>query len=95
MQMHIICFTSTSTKVQILTLQVYIRDGSCQPLSNKFNAYVFAIKVPGNVRMTYWNTIYTLEEIEFHTPSEHSFDGLKSDLEVQFNMAQVLSLLAY
>ena len=73
---------------------MYIRDGSCQPLSNKFNAYVFAIKVPGNVRMTYWNTIYTLEEIEFHTPSEHSFDGLKSDLEVQFKMAQVLGLLA-
>jgi len=41
-------------------LLIYIKDGECQPLTNEFNAYTYAVKVPGNVKMTYVNTIYTL-----------------------------------
>lgn len=73
----------TSMKENLL---IYIKDGSCQPLSNAFNAYTYAIKVPGNVKMTYLNTIYTLSEIEFHTPAEHAFDGIRPVMEVQFKM---------
>jgi carbonic anhydrase len=73
----------TSMKENLL---IYIKDGSCQPLSNEWNAYTYAIKVPGDVKMTYLNTIYTLREIEFHTPSEHSFDGMRAVMEVQFKM---------
>jgi len=50
----------TSSKENLL---IYIKDGECQPLTNTFNAYTYAIKVPGNVRMTYLNTIYTLSSV--------------------------------
>jgi len=73
----------TSSKEDFL---IYIKDGECQPLTNEFNAYTLTVKVPGNVRMTYLNTIYTLREIEFHTPSEHSFDGVRGVMEIQFKM---------
>jgi hypothetical protein len=129
----------TSSKENLL---IYIKDGECQPLTNEFNAYTYTVKVPGNVAMTYYNTIYTLRfeppphptlfsrdgvaladvvivahavsalrhrypvdfptfffltnfflfvfrhcrEIEFHTPSEHSFNGVKGVMEVQFKM---------
>ena len=43
-------------------------------------------QVHGGVKMTYERTVYTLQEIEFHTPSEHAFDGLRTDMEVQFKM---------
>ena len=41
---------------------------------------------PYRVTMTYLNTIYSLQEIEFHTPSEHAFDGVRTVMEVQFKM---------
>ena len=69
-------------------LLMYIKDGECQPYTNVYNAYTYAVKVPGGVTMTYLNTIYTLEEIEFHTPSEHAFDGIRTAMEVQFKMVK-------
>eukprot|EP00960_Hanusia_phi_P045897 757481-Hanusia_phi.AAC.4 len=36
--------------------------------------------------MTYENSIYTLREITFHTPSEHSIDGSRKAMEIQFLM---------
>ena len=47
----------TSSKENLL---IYIKDAECQPLTNEFNAYTYTVKVPGNVAMTYYNTIYTL-----------------------------------
>lgn len=69
-------------------LLMYIKDGECQPYTNAYNAYTYAVKVPGGVTMTYLNTIYTLEVIEFHTPSEHAFDGIRTAMEVQFKMVK-------
>ena len=66
-------------------LLMYIKDLDCGP-GNLNNAYTYAVTVPGNVRLTYLNSVFTLREMEFHTPTEHAFDGMRKDMELQFKM---------
>jgi len=67
-------------------VMAYLKDCDCMPCKNPNNHYTFAFSVKGNPTLTYYNTIYSLKEVTFHTPSEHSIDGVRKAMEIQFHM---------
>lgn len=67
-------------------VQAYLKDCDCMPCTNPNNAYTFALHVPGKPTFTYYNTIYELKEVTFHTPTEHAMEGQRKAMEVQLHM---------
>ena len=72
---------SQTAQPSSVKIQINYHAADIKLMSNEFTIQA---DVPPSSYLYYQNTPYELLDFTFHSPSEHSIDGLKYDMEIQF-----------